>query len=179
MSEAATSVRARAAELRLDFDRAFAEPIRLDTTPKEDLLAIRVGGRACAIRLSEIAGLFAGKSITRVPGGNGLLCGIAGFRGSILPVYDLQALLGRCAAQMHRWLVVTAAQPAALAFEAFDGQLRVPRDAILPQPARPGAPSYAREFLRTQDFSGPIMHVPSILDAIGASKFEAAAKEEQ
>ena len=65
MSERATSVRARAAELRRDFDRAFAEPIRLDTTITEDLLAIRVGGQACAIRLNEIAGLFAGKSISR------------------------------------------------------------------------------------------------------------------
>src|SRR5258707_13955236 len=55
----------RAAEFRLAFDRAFAEPLRIDTAVKDDLLAIRVGGQACAIRLSEITGLFADKKVTR------------------------------------------------------------------------------------------------------------------
>jgi len=67
----------------------------------------------------------------------------------------------------------------ALAFEAFEGQLHVPPDAILPQPPRPGTPGYAREFLRTQTFSGPIMHVPSILDALETSRSERGPKEDQ
>jgi chemotaxis signal transduction protein len=178
MTEAQTSVRARAGELRLAFDRAFAEPIRFDATPNESLLAIRVGGQACALRLSEIAGLFAGKSITRVPGSSALLCGIAGFRGSILPVYDLAALLDGCAARAQRWLVVAAARPVALAFEAFDGQLRVAAEEILPQSPRVSAQSVAREFLRTSNFSGPIMHLPSILDVIETSKAVPVPNEE-
>ena len=40
---------------------------RSETRRKQDLLAIRLGARRLAIRLSEIAGLFADKKITPVP----------------------------------------------------------------------------------------------------------------
>src|SRR6202023_3988958 len=101
----------------------FAEPVRPDTTLKEDLLAVRIGTQLFAIRLSEITGLFAGKKVTPVPGGHPALCGIAGFRGAILPVYDLQILLGHCGTATPRWLVIAAAAPVALAFAVFEGQL--------------------------------------------------------
>jgi chemotaxis signal transduction protein len=166
MSETLSGITTRAAELRLAFDAAFAEPIRLDTTLKEDLLAVRVGTQAFAIRLSEISGLFADKKITPVPGGHAALRGIAGFRGAIVPVYDLQILLGHSGTSTPRWLVIATAAPVALAFETFEGQLRVSRDAILPQASRRNVRSYAREFVGTQNFVGPIMHLPSLLDAI-------------
>jgi purine-binding chemotaxis protein CheW len=156
----------RAEELRLAFDRAFAEPVRPDTTFKEDLLAVRIEAQGYAIRLSEISGLYADKKVTPVPGGHPALRGIAGFRGAIVPVYDLQILLGHASTSTPRWLVIAATAPIALAFETFDGQLRVARDAILPQPARPEIRGYAREFVRTENFAGPIMHLPSLLDAI-------------
>jgi chemotaxis signal transduction protein len=166
MNAPLSGVTGRAAELRLAFDRAFAEPMRLDTTLKEDLLAVRVETQAFAIRLSEISGLFADKKITPVPGNHAALRGIAGFRGAIVPVYDLHILLGRARVSAPRWLVIAAAAPVALAFETFEGQLRVPRDAILPQPSGPELQSYARALLRTPNFVGPIMHLPSLLDAI-------------
>jgi chemotaxis signal transduction protein len=161
-----SGVAGRAEELRLAFDRAFAEPLRPDATFKEDLLAVRIEAQAFAIRLSEISGLFADKKVTPVPGGHAALRGIAGFRGAIVPVYDLQILLGHASTSTPRWLVIAATAPIALAFEAFDGQLRVARDAILLQPSRPEIHSYAREFVRTENFAGPIMHLPSLLDAI-------------
>jgi purine-binding chemotaxis protein CheW len=166
MIDTPSGVTARAAGLRHDFDRAFAEPIRFDTRSTEDLLAVRIGPQAYAIRLSEISGLFADKKITPVPGSHAALRGIAGFRGAIVPVYDLQTLLGHANAQTPRWLVIAACAPIALAFEAFEGQLRVTRDAILPQPPRSEIRSYVREFVRTQNFVGPIMHLPSVLEAI-------------
>jgi purine-binding chemotaxis protein CheW len=168
MSETLSGITTRAAELRLAFDAAFAVPVRLDTTVKEDLLAVRVGTQAFAIRLSEITGLFADKKVTPVPGGHPALRGVAGFRGAIVPVYDLQTLLGHGNAQTPRWLVVAAAAPVALAFEAFEGQLRVSRDAILPQASRREARSCTREFVGASNFVGPIMHLPSVLDAITA-----------
>jgi chemotaxis signal transduction protein len=161
-----SGVAARAAELRQAFDRTFAEPVRFDTALKEDLLAVRIDTQAFAIRLSEISGLFADKKITPVPGGHAALRGIAGFRGAIVPVYDLQILLGHSSTSTPRWLVIAAAAPVALAFEVFEGQLRVPRDAILPQPSRPELRGYARELVRTANFVGPVMHLPSLLDAI-------------
>jgi chemotaxis signal transduction protein len=168
MSGPVLHVTNRAAELRLAFDRGFAEPVHRDTTPKEDLLAVRVGAQAYAMRLSEITGLFADKKITSVPGCHAALYGIAGFRGAIVPVYDLQTLLGHPNTQTSRWLVITAAAPVALAFAGFEGQLRVARDAIAPEPPRPGIQSFARALVRTENFVGPILHLPSVLDAIKA-----------
>ena len=74
--------------------------------------------------------------------------------------------------------MVAAAAPIALAFETFECQLRVAREEILPQASRPDTSSYAREFVRTANFAGPIMHLPSILDAIKTSRVASAPREE-
>jgi len=158
----------RAAELRREFDRGFAEPVRLEAVSEVNLLTIRIGAQPHAIRLSEVAGLFADKKVTRVPGCHPALRGIAGFRGALLPVYDLALLLGHGGVQAPRWLVIAAGAPVALAFEAFVGQVRVPSTDILPRAARADLPAHARDVVRTQDFVGPIMHLPSVLDAIKA-----------
>jgi chemotaxis signal transduction protein len=180
MSNSLSSATGRAAEMRLAFDRGFADPVRFDTTGTESLLAIRAGAQACAIRLSEVTGLFADKKITRVPGSVAALLGIAGFRGAIVPVYSLQLLLGQsgdpAGARTPRWLVIAASTPVALAFEAFEGQLRVLPDAILPRQSRLEMKSYAREFVQTQTVVRPIMHLPSVLDAIKTPKAEAAPR---
>ncbi len=177
-SGATTNLSGRAAELRRDFDRAYAEPVRTGVTAAEDLLAIEIASQRFAIRMSEIAGLYAGKKVTRIPGGNAALLGIAGFRGALLPVYDLHALLGHPRTQAPRWLVVSAAAPVALAFEAFGGQLRVARTDIATRPAGAHAGSYARELVRSQRFMGPILHLPSVLEAIKAPGTQGARKEE-
>ncbi len=182
------SVGGRAAEMRAAFDRGFAEPLSLDVTVRENLLAIEVGTESCAIRLSDVTGLFVGKKITRVPGGDASLIGIAGFRGAIVPVYGLRTLLGQSgdpsAAAAPRWLVVAKAAPVALAFDGFAGQLRVLPDAILPRQARAETRSYIRDFVQTQAPAVqtqvlPILHLPSILDAIKAPRAEAAPAKER
>lgn len=178
MSNAVSHVTERAAELRREFDRAFAEPVQITTEAKVELLGIRVAGQACAIRLAEIAGLFAGKKITRIPGGNAALRGIAGFRGVLLPVYDLHTLLGHASAQTPRWLVIASAAPIALAFETFERQLRVSRDQIVPHSSHPDTPNHAREIVRTDMFAGPIVHLGSLLDSIMKLKAQAAPRQE-
>jgi chemotaxis signal transduction protein len=180
VSDARSRVMGRAAELRLAFDGAFAEPLQIDTTARDDLLAIRAGAQACAVRLSEINGLFADRRITRVPGGVAALLGIAGFRGAIVPVYSLQSLLGLGhPSQTPRWLVMAKAEPVALAFEAFEAQLRVLPDAIMPRQARAELPGYARDFVRLQNSTRPIMHLPSVLAAIKTPRPEAGPREER
>jgi purine-binding chemotaxis protein CheW len=106
------------------------------------------------------------------------LRGIAGFRGAMLPVYDLHVLLGHPPAQTPRWLVIAAAAPVALAFEAFAGQLRIAQDDILPQAPHSGMHGYARDVVRTRDFVGPILHLPSVLGAIKMSKADPASAKE-
>jgi chemotaxis signal transduction protein len=178
MSARTSTVMNRAAELRREFDRAFVEPIQLSQTRIEDFLAIRIGTEACAIRLSEISGLFADKKITRVPGGPAALRGIAGFRGTMLPVYDLPMLIGRDASPAPRWMVIGKTEPVALTFDGFERQFRVPSEAIMPQSARAGVQTCARDHLRTADFSGPIIDLASVFDVIRTLRAGPACQEE-
>ncbi|HEV3373835.1 MAG TPA: chemotaxis protein CheW [Xanthobacteraceae bacterium] len=171
MSASPSSIAGRAAELRLAFDRGFAEPVGLGAETREALLAVRIDTQPFAIRFSEISGLFADKKVTPVPGSHAALRGIAGFRGAIVPVYDLQLLLGHAAPSgtaTPRWLVIAAAAPVALAFTAYEQQIRAAPDAIMPQPSGAQARGYTREFVRTRKFSGPLLHLPSVLEAIKA-----------
>jgi purine-binding chemotaxis protein CheW len=163
----------KAAALRLAFDRTFAEPARIEADSRDALLSVLIGNEHFAIRLSDISGLHVGKKITPVPGGHPALIGIAGFRGAILPVYRLQILLGAVVSANTpppRWLVIAAAAPVALAFEGFEGQRRVPHDAIVPQPAlsRP----YTREFVRSRKVAAAILHLPSLIETIDAAQIE-------
>jgi purine-binding chemotaxis protein CheW len=156
----------RVARLRDPFDRSFAEARPPDPPAAENLLAIRLGLEPYALRLSEIVGLFADRKITRLPGGAPELLGIAGFRGAIVPVYDLPALLGHRAEEAVRWLVIAASESLAFAFAALDGHLRVPLDAIVPHEAGEHPGRYVRDFARTPDLARPIVHLPSVLDAV-------------
>jgi chemotaxis signal transduction protein len=178
VSDSPTGPTDLAQQLRSAFDRSFAAPAHLDTTLKEDLLAIRSGSQLLALRLSEIGGLFADKKITRIPGRIATLLGIAGFRGAILPVYDLGMLLGQAKGKASRWLVSAAAVPIGLAFEGFDGHLRISKDAIISQEAR-DRKSYIRDRARIEGVVRPILDLPSVLDAIRAQSAQPAPREER
>jgi chemotaxis signal transduction protein len=122
----------RLAELRDSFDGSFAAP---PPRPPHlaDLLAIRVAEVAYAVRLSAITALWVDRPTTPLPGPVPELLGLAGFRGTIVPVYDLAALLGHPAGIGGRWLMLAAdSPPLALAFAAVDGHLRVPATALGP-----------------------------------------------
>lgn len=155
-----------AAQLRQAFDRSFAEPLHGATEPQEDFLAIRLGGDAHAIRLVDIANLLPLIALTRFPSPVPELLGITGFRGVIVPVYDLGALLGYAAQEPPRWLVFAAAGPVALAFEAFEGHLRLARSARAPQHGADSSPRHVQEVLRTSDQIRPVVSVASILETI-------------
>jgi chemotaxis signal transduction protein len=165
--EAASQVSRRAAQLRRDFDSSFAKPPLAGGETGQDLLAIRLGTRRFAIQLSEIAGLYADKKITPVPGAAAGMLGIAGFRGLILPVYDLQVLLDRSSSSASRWLVVAAGAPVAFSFEAFEQQLRVSPRAIKRERARAKS-GFTREFIQTDGVLRPIIELSSVLEAVTA-----------
>lgn len=122
----------RIAELRDDFDRSFAQPARRHDVEHAELLAIGAGGRPYAMRLTQTAGLFPDRPVTALPGPLSALLGVAGFSGSIVPVYDLAALLGHAVADRPRWLVLAAGSPPlALAFHELHGHVQVPADSII------------------------------------------------
>jgi purine-binding chemotaxis protein CheW len=157
----------RAAALRRDFDQTFAEPIGAQGLDDEELLAIRVGHDPFVIRLTEIAGLFADKHITRVPGPLSDLLGLAGFRGAVVPVYDLRLLLGCSNITRPRWSVLTAGTSCVgLAFDALDGHLRLPRGSLASDLAGPAANRPVREVARLGNVARPVIHIPSLVSSI-------------
>ena len=170
MTDAMSGLAARAAELRSAFDQGFTAPLRIEAVATQDLLAIRVGAEPYAVRLSEVTGLFVDRKLTRVPGGNAALLGIAGFRGALVPVYNLRTLLGHPGTQAPRWLVVAATAPVALAFDAFEGHLRAAADAILPRQSPAQMRGYAPDFIRTESVVRPVLHLPSVIDALGTTE---------
>jgi chemotaxis signal transduction protein len=179
MSIAASDLAERAAELRSTFDRAFAVPLRAKDAAKTDLIAIRVGSEPCAIRLTDIAGLFADRKITRVPSGKSALLGIAGFRGALVPAYSLGILLGLSGTPAPRWLVIATAAPVAFAFDTFEGHLRVSADAIMPRQSLGDMQRFAPNFIRAGDLVRPVVDVSAAVTALGASETASAAPSKE
>jgi chemotaxis signal transduction protein len=167
VSENLTGVIERSTVLRRAFDRSFSEAPVTRATELDDLLDIRVGPDPYAIHLDQVTGVFADKPVTPLPGSFSDLLGIAGFRGAIVPVYDLRILLGYAGGGSQRWLILTAGQTRiALAFDQFEGHSRVARTAIVEEGGGVAQRHYVREVVRTASLARPIVHLPSILEVI-------------
>jgi chemotaxis signal transduction protein len=155
----------RVTDLREAFDRSFTRAPSTEAAVGQNLLAIRIGADPYALRLVDVSGLFADKKVTWLPSPVSELLGIAGFRGTVLPVYDLGMLLGHPRAAASRWLVVTAVTPVGLAFEGFDGYLNGRADAMLPDARAEAGERYVREVLQAE-VARPVLHLPSVLETI-------------
>jgi chemotaxis signal transduction protein len=156
----------KAAELRQAFDQAFAEAHGSSVAPYEDFLAVRVGLGPYALRLVEISGFFAVKNITWVPSPVRELLGIVGVRRTLLPVYDLRALLGDVVDTTPRWLVVAAASPVGLAFDQLDGYLHLRRESMTPVAQADARTPYMREVVPASNPPRSIVDVASVLRGI-------------
>lgn len=123
-----------AARLRAEFDRAFGEPPSAQSEDPERLLAIGAGDGDYALRLTELAGLSAGKGLLPGPGRAPGYLGLGSLRGSLLPVWDLAQLLGHPPLGLRPpWLALAAGESAwALAFERFEGSFSLSPDGLLP-----------------------------------------------
>jgi len=165
MSDDNPALDERVARLRDAFDRSFAEARAPDPAAGEDLLAIRVGAEPYALRLSEIAGLFAARKITPLPGSPPALLGIAGFRRTIVSVYDLAALLGHVPEAAVRWLAMAADVPVAFALATVEGHLRVDSTAIVADESARREQRHVGGFARSSGLVRAIVHLPSVVDA--------------
>jgi chemotaxis signal transduction protein len=165
----------RAAGLREAFDRSFAAPARPEPRPLLGLLAIRSGGQAYALRVSEVAGVHTQRPVTPLPGGHPGLLGLAGLRGVLVAVYDLGAVLGGSAAISPRWLVVAAgAGDVAFAIDALDSHVRVDPDALARStsatPAT-GADAYRGwPVVRIGDLTRTVVSVPYLVESVSATQ---------
>ena len=168
MSPPPDLVAQRLAELRTGFDDSFAEPPRRHDTEFRELLAVRAGQRRYALYLSQTSGLHSDRPVTPLPGPLPALLGVAGFSGTIMPVYDLGTLLGHPAAEPPRWLVVAVGTPlVAFAFQNLDGHLRVPAESIVGEPTGPRRNGCLRGMVPLPDGTRPIVDLPSVRAAVG------------
>lgn len=149
--------------LRQDFDHSFAAPPAAEAVKPVALLTLQLAGEPFALRLRDVRGLFADKAVTALPSELRELVGVAGFRGGVVPVYDLRALLGLSTAEKARWLVLVTTgsdTQIALAFAQFDGHVRVDPGAIAV------GEGDLREVVRTEGATRPIIDVGSLLASI-------------
>ncbi len=117
--------------LHQQFDDSFAAARTIAPT-LQDVLAIEIAGHGYAVRLSEIAGMFVDRPITKLPSRHAAVIGLVGFRNAFAPVFDLATLLGHPASgTVPRWLVIAAHAPIAFAFAGFAGHLRLPAEAFV------------------------------------------------
>ena len=159
----------RLAGLRHDFDRSFTEPARRHDEEHDELLAVHAGGRPYALRLSQTSGLFPDRPVTPLPGPIAALLGVAGFSGTIVPVYDLAALLGHPVPDRPRWLVLAAGSPSlALAFHDLDGHVRVPSRSIVTEAASDGSRGSLRGMVPLAGGTRPIVDLAAARDAVHA-----------
>jgi chemotaxis signal transduction protein len=161
------SALARAATaLREAFDRSFAEMPAAAGEPLEDFLFIRVGDDPYALRRSHVARLEADRVVVPVPSAMAEFLGMAAFRGSMAPVFDLRALFGHSKGDRLRWLVLANhAARIAFAFDRFEGYVR----------ARTGAPAASsaaspvlREVVLVESGFRPLVDLPALAGVIAA-----------
>lgn len=153
----------RAQELQRAFDRGFASLPDTKVEDTQDLLGISLYGNAYALQLSEVSGVFSNKKIARTPAIARGLLGVAGFRGAILPVYDLAVLIGLPPSVKPRWIAVVKPGDIAVAFEAFDGHLRVPKHFIAANTYKDGGRQYLSHLI---DMNGEIRGVVDLAFAL-------------
>ena len=120
------------AKLRSEFDRTFASPPPHPEEERESLICLQVAGQALVVRTRHINSVAKCRRIlpipTHVPG----LLGITAIRSSLLPVYDLAALLGlSIPAKRSDWLLITGSEtPVAFVFDDLEGQLEIERSGL-------------------------------------------------
>lgn len=176
MSDFIDAIEHSAQGLKRAFDGSFASAPERRDADTEDFLAIRLGGDPYALRLREISGLFADRRISPLPSGLAELLGIAGFRGTILPVYDLRALLGYPASSTPRWLVTSADKPLSFAFDAFEGHMRLERSVIVQH--ADARRTHVRELARGE-LARPIIRLVSVLETVEQRSLEVNKNRER
>jgi purine-binding chemotaxis protein CheW len=164
----------RAAELRRAFDESFAAPPRAQAEELEDVLALRIRGDAYGLRVREIAGVARADRIQPLPSRVPELLGVAGLRGSLVPVYSLAGLLGYADGhdplavrrrENPRWLALVGGRdPLALALSEFEGYVRLGRDCFYAPDREPG--KHVDRFARAGETVRAIIQVASIVAAL-------------
>jgi chemotaxis signal transduction protein len=111
-----------AAQLRQDFDAAFAEaPVARDDRLQR-VTAIATADALLAVAVESLSGVHRLPSIVRLPGAHPSVAGLATIEGAFVPVFGLAAILGQTDdLAACRWLALCHGRRIGLAFVRFDG----------------------------------------------------------
>jgi purine-binding chemotaxis protein CheW len=137
-------------------------------------LAIRVAGDPYGVPLGDVAGLYVDRTVVAIPSKNPALLGVAGFRGTVAPVYDLRALLGyppsedASSARLRWLLLIGGGEPISVAFEQFETQLRVAPDAI--STADEGKAGMTRGTVRGDGIERPVLSLEYLKARVAAPR---------
>lgn len=166
MSARRTGAGLIAAALREDFDRAFARPPATELRATEAYLLVAVADTPHAVPLADVGGLHVDRRVVRLPTRLPVLLGVAGFRGQVVPVYDLAALLGYAPQKAGRWLLLArGAEPVAFAFQRAEGYATPdPANVVAADGERHADP--VRGALREGPFVRPIIRLPSLVEEV-------------
>jgi len=149
-----------AAGFREAFDRSFAVAHdSAENQQTESLLAIRVAGNRCALRIREIVAL---------PGPGIDFMGLAGIRGELVAVYSLAAVLGYPREAGHpRWMALCGKEiPVGFAFRDLEGYVQVPFGEIYSAARKNITLGHVSEVAQSADTVRAIISLPSALEAI-------------
>jgi chemotaxis signal transduction protein len=161
----------RVSGLRRAFDLAFAVPaVSRSAAAADDLLGIRVGDRAYALRLSELSQLLAPRRVVPLPSRHRAILGLVGVRGAPVAVCSLAALLGDPTGPPRSpWLALARSDTSvALAFDAWDGIFRVRHEDFHPRGAD-GSAGFVREVAVTDGIARPVVGLRAAIEALKAA----------
>lgn len=165
MNPSASILTDRAAELRRAFDDSFSTAPQPRVELFERLLLVRAAGQPLAIRMKQIARLEASRPVLSVPSRIPELLGVAAFRGSLAPVYDLGALLGFEGSRAPgRWVALTAGNPTiALNLDQMEGQVDVEPTSLSRSPDTERA---FQKIVRTGSVVRVVPDIPALVAAL-------------
>jgi chemotaxis signal transduction protein len=155
-----------ALELRRAFDDGFAAPAADLSREVEPFVLLKVLDHPYGMRVREIRGFAAARKVIALPSPIPGLLGLAGFRGSLVPVYDLASLLGYGALdQPPRWFILCGdPDPLALAFAEFDGYAEHSWADLRPRGTEER--KHVREVLVRGSTARSVIDVPSIIQTV-------------
>lgn len=166
---AVPSIASKLSELRNAFDRERALPLSSNTEQvTENLLAVRLDRSAYAIRVSEITGIAINRRIVGLPTRVSGLLGLAGVRGTLVPVYSLAALLGHdLEREQSRWLALCETDECfGLAFAELEGYLQIPVAHIYPAQQNETSIAHVTHVVQTADGARAVISVPLLAKTI-------------
>lgn len=168
MSELETTTGQTLLELRRSFDQTFALLPRTELKTMEGFIGVRVAGDPYALGVRELGHLSAHQRIVPLPSESPELLGLAGIRGTIVPVYSLARMLGYDASERsHRWLVTCGTRSEmALAFETFEGYLRVPASGISHVDGKESSKTHVHELVRDGALLRAVVDIASLTNIV-------------